>query len=223
MRGQKGFTAPIVLVLVLIALAGTAYVVKTHLKPSQPAPVATSSPSAELTASDSATPVATPSPTPSPSKTASSSVASVPMVDCVGPDGKHVQMTQTDCTSFNKAWAKPTPTPSISSSSSSSGSSSSASSDSGPCAGSGTLTISLNPDSGPVVGDALINVSVLSSGCNASFHSQDILKQGNSSLSYSNLVPASYNVYVTYHGKQVNDSADVSAGSTTSKVVNVSN
>lgn len=29
---------------------------------------------------------------------------SVPTVDCTGPDGKHLRITQTDCESFNAAW-----------------------------------------------------------------------------------------------------------------------
>lgn len=40
------------------------------------------------------------SPTPTPSD---------PMIDCVGPDGKHLNLTQKECDDFNNVW-KPTPT-----------------------------------------------------------------------------------------------------------------
>ncbi len=37
-----------------------------------------------------------------------SSSTSQPLGDCVGPDGKHFQATQTVCDTFNKAWGKKT-------------------------------------------------------------------------------------------------------------------
>lgn len=35
---------------------------------------------------------------------------SEPKVDCVGPDGNHLSVTQEECESFNSSWATPTPT-----------------------------------------------------------------------------------------------------------------
>lgn len=42
----------------------------------------------------------------------SASQPRTPTVDCVGPDGKHLYITEEACNSFNRAWYTPTPTPS---------------------------------------------------------------------------------------------------------------
>ena len=34
-----------------------------------------------------------------------------PIIDCIGPDGKHLSVTQEQCNSFNSAWVTPTPSP----------------------------------------------------------------------------------------------------------------
>ena len=38
--------------------------------------------------------------------------AAISLIDCTGPDGKHLQITQQDCEDFNNAW-KPTPIPQV--------------------------------------------------------------------------------------------------------------
>ena len=69
-------------------------------------------------------PTDTPSPTDSPvpgrsdssgtdsnlSNTSSASQPITPTVDCIGPDGKHLKISQDACDTFNKAWATATPT-----------------------------------------------------------------------------------------------------------------
>jgi len=60
------------------------------------------------------TPTAIPSPTASPTPIIGikQNIPKVPLIDCVGPDGKHMQVTQTVCDNFNKAWGYvPTATP----------------------------------------------------------------------------------------------------------------
>ncbi len=85
-------------------------------------------------------------PTPTPTIVASPSATMTPttyipvgppLIDCVGPDGKHLHITQKACDNFNNAW-KPTATPvpqQSSSSSNSSNNSGSNNSNSGWCNG----------------------------------------------------------------------------------------
>lgn len=59
----------------------------------------------------SPTPTTSPTATPIPVKR----IVPIPsptqaLIDCVGPDGKHLQLSQQDCDNFNSAW-KSTPTP----------------------------------------------------------------------------------------------------------------
>lgn len=50
--------------------------------------------------------------TPTPTKQiVQSTVTPRPLVDCTGPDGKHLQVTKKECNDFNNSWAKPTPGP----------------------------------------------------------------------------------------------------------------
>ena len=66
-----------------------------------------------------AAPTDTPEPTDTPgvAKSYKTYITTEPKIDCVGPDGKHLAMTQQQCDSFNSAWATPlptvTPTPAI--------------------------------------------------------------------------------------------------------------
>lgn len=50
----------------------------------------------------------TPTPTPSPIAVI---INKPPVVDCIGPDGKHLWVTQKVCDDFNNAWKKSSPTP----------------------------------------------------------------------------------------------------------------
>lgn len=56
------------------------------------------------------TPTQTPTPTPTTPPAPIINQHLEPVIDCTGPDGKHLRMTQKACTDFNNAW-KPTPTP----------------------------------------------------------------------------------------------------------------
>lgn len=110
--------AMILTVIILALITGGVYVyfissstrTKEHKTPSPsstPAPVKNK-------------PTETPEPTDTPevlhSKPAASKtgtdVEGASTIDCVGPDGKHLKISQDQCDSFNKAWATATPTPS---------------------------------------------------------------------------------------------------------------
>ena len=141
----------------------------------------------------------------------------------LGLDGKKFKTTKKVCDNLNKAWATPTPSPSPSTASSSSSSSNSASS-SGNCSN-GQVSISIQPNNGSVVGDTLIRVSVRSNdqGCNSGYSNETILRNGQSSLNLGGLTPATYNLFVSYHGVQYNESFTITSGGSASKTVNVSN
>lgn len=64
------------------------------------------------------TPTPTNPPTPTPTnvpQVKGESIQRDPIIDCVGPDGGHLRITQKECDSFNNAWKKPQPsnTPSV--------------------------------------------------------------------------------------------------------------
>ena len=70
-----------------------------------------------------ATPTDLPIPMPSVSTPSLQTNNSDPLIDCIGPDGKHLEVTQQECDSFNAAWGKvslspsPPPTPLLNNSS----------------------------------------------------------------------------------------------------------
>ncbi len=94
---------PIVVAIFIIIgtfLAGNS-IVSHQVKPAvtQETKIETPSPS----------PTSTPTPTPVP-RVKGSQIAPTPydpIVDCIGPDGKHSQKTQKECDDFNAAWRKP--------------------------------------------------------------------------------------------------------------------
>ncbi len=57
----------------------------------------------------SPSPISTPIPTPMPQVKVNQIAPTPydPIVDCIGPDGKHSQKTQKECDDFNAAWVKP--------------------------------------------------------------------------------------------------------------------
>lgn len=207
---MKGFVAlPVIIILVIAGLIGIGwYTLSTH----QQAKVEISpSPTPTVSSTPTPSPTLTPKPSPKPS--------SVTLVDCVGPDGRHFQATKINCDNFKKAWATPTPSPTATPAPASTSNSSS----SGDCS-IGQVSISISASNGPVVGDALISISVKSNGsCASSYSNQQILRQGSSSITFSGLLPATYSVTAGYHGNNFTDSFDMSSGGNVSKTVTVSN
>lgn len=69
----------------------------------------------------SSSPSLSPTPIPTPMVTPKPIYVTIPaaksdnsqLIDCTGPDGKHLQVTQTACDNFNKAWVTPNPQPSV--------------------------------------------------------------------------------------------------------------
>jgi hypothetical protein len=108
--GEKGFAAiGLVAVSVIIILIAGGLITYKYTPPKNNEPVM-DSPSPEASVEESASPSASVSATPSVKPTTKpNSTAAVGLVDCVGPDGKHIKLSQKDCDNFRKAWATPTP------------------------------------------------------------------------------------------------------------------
>lgn len=204
--GQKGLV-PIFVIIVVVALVGGVAIFSLTRSDKTPIETSTPSPAATVTPTDTASPSATTTSTPKPTSAA--------LIDCVGPDGKTAKKTKKDCDAFLKAWASPTPkataSPSMTSNSSSGG-----------CE-IGQANIGISADNGPVVGDALITITVNSSSCASTYNNYKILSQGSSSVNFSGILPGSYNIKVNYHGRDFNDSFDMSNAGNVSKTVGVSN
>lgn len=216
MDSQKGFV-PLLVVIVIAAVVLVAGAVLFKTLPFSKPATSTPLPSATIVRT---TPTSSPTPTASP-KGPTSTITPVSMVDCVGPDGKHFQASKTQCASFQKAWSTPTPVSTATATSYNTSSGSSA--DNSACSV-GQVSVSIQPNNGSIVGDALIRITVLQdSGCNSGYTNQQVLSQGTASLNFSGLPPATYNLFVTYHGNQTVDSFVITPGSNVSKTVSVSN
>lgn len=212
--------APILIVLILAVIAGSSVLVIKNMPFNQPKPVPAvrqSTDSAQVKVSQN--PIPTPVPTLTPKPPVASS--QIPVIDCVGPDGKHARATKQDCDNLWKYWATPTPLPTATPAPQQV-SSDNSSSNSG--CNSGGVSVNIQPNSGSVVGDTIVRVTVRSSPqCNSGYSSDQILRNGASSATFSGLPPGTYNLFVTYHGNQYNESFDITAGNNTSKTVNVNN
>lgn len=208
MPNQKGFIPVIVIILITLIIGGGVVYLRHN---------STANPKIEVTPSPINSPSPTPTPSPSASVTPTATTTSVRYVDCVGPDGKHVSLTQKDCDAFTKAWVKPTPTPQTSSSTTQT------TTGSGNCS-LGTVNINVQPSNGDFVGQVLANISVSNNdqGCAGNDSKSGVWDYGVSSKSYQ-LLPATYKIEITYHGKTFSDNVTISGGSTVSKTITVSN
>ena len=145
------------------------------------------------------TPTNTPIPTTAPllktNAPKSSTSASQPLIDCIGPDGKHSQKTQADCNAFNNAWATPTPTQTPSVTQTSSGCDSDTDL--------ANLTVSIQPASGQsIVGDAGVTMSNGSGACAGSdsrLPYTQVIHQGSPSVTYVSYRPGEFHIDVQYH------------------------
>lgn len=96
---EKGF-APVVIILGIAAVVVTGFLIGRINNPgSLPSPTPSASVSATI------------SPTPTNTVVPLSKASAMPLVDCVGPDGKKASLTQKACDDFKKAWIIPTPKP----------------------------------------------------------------------------------------------------------------
>lgn len=110
-------TQVIFLAVILLAAAAIGiFIFSTHKTTKTPNSLKT--PTAAIQPTEEIIPTETPTPTKSVSiKTKSAALQPtitplIPIIDCVGPDGKHLaNMTQEECNIFNNAWATNTPTP----------------------------------------------------------------------------------------------------------------
>lgn len=101
-KKNYGFLFWIVLALIGYSILSNSGTKTQSLSESSTIPVPSNSPASESTT--------TPTSTSNNNVYTQPNVLSTPTVDCVGPDGKHMQVSQQTCDSFNKAW-QPTPVP----------------------------------------------------------------------------------------------------------------
>jgi len=143
-------------------------------------------------------------------------ITSVPLVDCVGPDGKHARLTKKACEDFNRSWSTPTPTakptslPIVCNTSTDLG----------------NLTITIVPESGQsLFGDASVNMTDGSGNC-AGHDSRlpwlQIIRQGSDSMTYSGFRPGVFHVEVNYHGRNYGRDVNLNSGNN-SVTISVSN
>ncbi len=143
------------------------------------------------------------------------------MVDCVGPDGKHVSLTQKACDDFRKSWASPSPSPKPSQTTSQASSSG--------CNTStdlGNLTVNIQPQSGQSLsGDAGVTMSNGSGDC-AGHDSRlpyiQIIRQGSTSITFPSFRPGKFHIQVGYHGNNSDQDVNINPGDN-SVTVTVSN
>lgn len=211
---MRGFAAlPLIIILVIVGIVGIGwYTFSTNQQ-------------AKITVSPSPSPAVSPSPSPTPSpiptKTpvASPKASTAPLVDCVGPDGKHVSLTQKACDDFKKSWATPTPSPTpTQTSSQSSGCNTSTDL--------ANLTVNIQPQSGQsLVGDAAVTMSNGSGDC-AGHDSRlpyiQVIKQGSTSITFPSFRPGKFHIDVGYHGNNYGSDVSLNSGDN-STTVTVSN
>lgn len=152
-------------------------------------------------------------PTPSPNIEASSSAMPTASVSASVKATTKPTVEPTP-TATPKATASPTPAPTQEASNNNS--------NGGDCGGK-ELSLTIQPD-GPIQGDTLVRITGRSDseGCGFGSSKEEILRQ-TGSINISGLTPATYNLFVTYHGKQYNEEFTIKKGENTSKTVNVTN
>jgi hypothetical protein len=201
--------------LLLLVLAGC-----TPKNTPTPEPTAAATATPTIEASPSATPTASPSATPKSTKTAApkSSTQSSASVDCIGPDGKAIKLTQKACDDFRKAWnlgtPTPTPAPQVTGCA--------AYNPTGPL---GTARVTVAIESGQSwVGQAGIDFSQKYTECRG--NGQDItysdVINGPWTHDFGGLRPGPYKMQVMYHGKSWSSDVNVNGG-TTNVTITVSN
>ncbi len=213
---MRGFAAlPLIIILVIAGVVGVGWY--TFSVKQQTKVTVSASPSPIVSPSPSPTPVPTQTPVVVPSPKASN----VPLIDCLGPDGKHAQATKQDCDNLWKYWATPAPSPSPSPSQSSSQSSG--------CNTSTDLTnliVNIQPKSGQsLVGDAAVTMSNGSGDC-AGHDSRlpyiQIIRQGSTSITFPSFRPGKFHIQVGYHGNNYDSDVSLNSGDN-STTVTVSN
>ena len=150
-------------VLVVFIIASTVYLKLSYKKPAMLS-------KGEVAAVE-ATPTPTPLPTPTPEQV---TPPPSPLIDCIGPDGKHAQASQADCDNLNAFWKAhpPAPPAATSTSGSSSGNSgstndSSTATSTSVSADQTTPTPTPTPENAPiVVNTTSVNVTLSKSSAN---------------------------------------------------------
>jgi hypothetical protein len=152
----------------------------------------------------------TPSPTeeakPTLTGVPSPKITPVPLVDCLGPDGKKIKLSKKACDEYKKSWGivdptiTPTPKPVVCNTSTDLG----------------NLTVSIQPESGQsLVGDGYALLSNGSGSC-AGYDSRlpygQVISQGSMSVKFPGYRPAKFHVKVTYHGKNYETDVDINPG-----------
>jgi len=211
---MRGFAIlPLIIILVIICISGAGLYAYSA---NQTAEVIVASPS----------PSSTDSPTPSPTSTQTATTTPVPistisLVNCVGPDGKTVRLTQKACDDFKKSWATPTPA-----ATSKPTQTSTQSSGCNTSTDLGNLTVNIQPQSGQsLAGDAAVTMSNGSGDCagqDSRLPYVQVIRQGSTSITFSSYRPGKFHVQVGYHGNNYDSDATINPGDN-SVTITVSN
>lgn len=200
--GEKGFT-PIILVavLVMLGISGAVY----WKFGNQTKVLSPQSAVSTRTAGSSAS-------APPPSPTIVPKVGTIPTVDCLGPDGRHAQMTEVDCDKLNKAWATPTPNPTSNTKNAGAVTGCSAYNLGGNL---GSLTVNIVPESGQTLsGDAGVTIDHTYNcpSVDPGFPYIQVIKQGSASVNFGGMRPGPFHVDVQYHGHTSGYDVNISSG-----------
>lgn len=215
---MRGFISlPLIIILIVVTVTGISWYMFSAK------PEFKTSPSVNISLTPTPKPTATPPLTPTllPTKTSTPSPqsSSLPLVDCTGPDGKLVKLTQKACNDFFKSWATPTPSPTPTIAASTQVSGCAAYNQGGDL---GQLTVNIQPQSGQsLVGDAGVTISRKYSECTGvdpGFPLTQIIKQGSTSTSFSGMRPGPFHIEVLYHGKTLGQDVNISSGSNSTSV-----
>lgn len=211
---MRGFAAlPLIVILVIAGVASVGWYTFSTKQQTK----VTISPTPSLTIS--LTPSSEPTPTPTKTPTPSPKASVVPLVDCIGPDGRHVSLTQKACDDFKKSWATPTLTTTpTQTSSQSSGCNTSTDL--------ANLTVNIQPQSGQsLVGDAAVTMSDGSGDCaghDSRLPYTQIIRQGSTSITFPSFRPGKFHIEVSYHGNNYGSDVSLNSGGN-STTVTVSN
>jgi hypothetical protein len=183
-------------------------------------PVATTAPSVTPSVKVSSSPSATTSATPAATKKSTPKASAQPLVDCTGPDGKTIKLTQKACDDFNKSWNKATAAPSSATQTQVTGCGAY-----NPTGALGTARVTVAIESGQSwVGQAGLNFSEKYPECkgNGLDYTYGDVINGPMTKDFGGLRPGPYKIEITYHGKQWSSDIDLNGG-TTNVTVTVSN
>lgn len=195
----------IIIASILLTITGCTTKSATNSQSTQ-SPQAT----AVQTSTPTEAPTASPSATPKPTKSAGPKSTTQALVDCTGPDGKVIKLTQKACTDFNSAWNKSSATATPAAATQVTGCA--AYNPTGPL---GTIRVTIKLESGQSwQGQGTLKVSQKYTECRGNgldYVWADVI---NSTLTrdFGGLRPGPYKVEVTYNNKPWSTDVNLNGG-----------